>query len=508
MEVNNIDKYTVVSDNIKVEVLIYKDPSKFVPTYEIHLPKLEDATKALLEDTRDKILGIAPIKIELLRDPASLQALRTKIKEVARDLLRKTIGEIPENVLNYATVVLANEMLGLGSLEFLLDDENLEEVVINNSRTAIWVYHKKYGWLVTNMVVPSEDQIENYSSIVGRRVGRQINILNPLMDAHLLSGDRVNATLFPISTFGNTLTIRKFRREPWTVTDLLENNTINTEVASFLWLCMQYEMSLIIGGGTASGKTTLLNVLMPFIPPNERIISIEDTRELNLPEFLHWVPLTTREPNPEGKGEVSMLDLLINSLRMRPDRIVVGEIRRQAEAEVLFEALNTGHSVYSTLHANTSDEAFRRLVSPPINLPEALVLSLPLLAVMFRHRKLKIRRIFEVSELINANEKVNIHDIYHWDAKPDKISKVADSIRSLSEINMFTGMTYNEINEDIKEKESILKWLVKHKINTVNTVGKAVSEYYTDKEKFMKTVGQKQDVERILGKFISELKKS
>jgi flagellar protein FlaI len=270
---------------------------------------------------------------------------------------------------------------------------------------------------------------------------------------------------------------------------------------------MQYEMSMIISGGTASGKTTLLNVMMPFIPPNERIISIEDTRELNLPEFLHWVPLTTREPNPEGKGEVNMLDLLINSLRMRPDRLVVGEIRRQAEAEVLFEALNTGHSVYSTLHANTADEAFRRLVSPPINLPEPLVLSLPLLAVMFRHRKLKIRRVFEVAELINANSKANIHDTYHWDAKQDKAMKVADSIRTLSEINMFTGMTYKEINDDMKEKEDILKWLVKNKINTVNTVGMAISEYYTNKDTFLKTMNQNQDVEKILGKFISELKK-
>jgi flagellar protein FlaI len=509
MERNQIDRYTILSDSIKVEVSVYKDPSKFVPTYEIHIPKLEDATKALLEDTRDKIITTVPIKIENLRDPASLAILRVKIKEIARGIIKKTIPEIPENVLDYAVVVLANEMLGLGSIEFLLDDEGLEEVVINNSKTAIWVYHKKYGWLETNVVVPSEEQIENYSSIVGRRVGRQINVLSPLMDAHLLSGDRVNATLFPISSFGNTLTIRKFRREPWTVTDLLENNTLNPEIASFFWLCMQYELSMIIGGGTASGKTTMLNVLMPFIPPNERIISIEDTRELNLPEFLHWVPLTTRESNPEGKGEVNMLDLLINSLRMRPDRLVVGEIRRQPEAEVLFEALNTGHSVYSTLHANTAEEAFRRLVSPPIALPEELVLSLPLLSIMFRHRKLRIRRVFEVSELIGQREKgkANMYNLYHWDVRSDKAKKTADSIRSFSELNMFTGMTHTELQDDMKEKEGILKWMVKNKINTVNTVGKVVSEYYTDKENFMKTINQKQDVEKILGKFISELKK-
>jgi flagellar protein FlaI len=509
MEKEPIDKYKVVSDGISLEVTIHKRPEKFAPVYDIRVPKLEEATRALLEDTRDKIVTAVPIKVELLRDPASLATLRGRIKEVAHGIIAKEIPGTPENVLNYAVVVLANDMLGLGNIEFLLDDENLEEIVINNSKSAVWVYHKKHGWLVTNMVIPSEDQVENYASIVGRRVGRQINILNPLMDAHLLTGDRVNATLFPISTFGNTLTIRKFRREPWTVTDLLENGTLNTEVASFFWLCMQYELSMIISGGTASGKTTLLNVLMPFIPPNERIISLEDTRELNLPEFLHWVPMTTREANIEGRGEVKLLDLLVNSLRMRPDRIVVGEIRRQPEAEVLFEALNTGHSVYSTLHANTSDEAFRRLTSPPINLPEDLVLSMPLLAIMFRHRKLRIRRVFEVSELIGAKEagKIEVHDMYKWEARADKISKASDSIRTFSELNIFTGMNFDEIRSDMKEKEGILKWLVKNKVNTVNTVGKVVSEYYSNTDEFLKTMGKKQDVEKILGKFISELKK-
>lgn len=508
MEKTQLDRYFIVSDNIRIEVVIYREQSKFVPIYELRAPKLEEATKALLEDVRDKILTTVPIKIELLRDPSSVAVLRKKIKETATTLIKKEIGQIPESVLNYTVVVLANEMLGLGTIEFLLDDENLEEVVINNSKTAVFVYHKKHGWLETNIIVPSEEQIENYASIVGRRVGRQINVLNPLMDAHLLSGDRVNATLFPISSFGNTLTIRKFRREPWTITDFLENNTLNTEVASFLWLCMQYELSMIISGGTASGKTSLLNVLMPFIPPNERIISIEDTRELNLPQFLHWVPLTTREANPEGKGEVNMLDLLVNSLRMRPDRIVVGEIRRQAEAEVLFEALNTGHSVYATLHANTVEEAIRRLTSPPINLPSELLLSLPLMTVMFRHRKLKIRRVFEISELLSEKEKgkIGLHNMYKWDARSDKIQSISNSIRAFGELNTFTGMSNSEIKSDMKEKEEILKWMVKNKINTVNTVGKVVSEYYSNKEEFLKTLGTKDDVKKILGDFALELK--
>ena len=310
MDKKDIIEYDIVSDDLKITVSIQKDPEEYVHIYSLKLPKLEKATLNLLEEVRDDILSTIIIKPDALRDPAALEELKQKIKETAKDILKSKVKRIPESVLQYSIVYLTNEMLGLGNIEFLLDDDALEEIVINNSREPVWVYHKEYGWLITNIIVENEDQIENYASIVGRRVGRQINVLDPLMDAHLLSGDRVNSTLFPISTKGNTLTIRKFRRKPWTITDLINNNTLDLETASFLWLSLQYELSLIIGGGTASGKTTLLNVLMPFIPPNERIISIEQTRELNLPKFLHWVPLTTREPNPEEKGEISMLNLI------------------------------------------------------------------------------------------------------------------------------------------------------------------------------------------------------
>ena len=143
-----------------------------------------------------------------------------------------------------------------------------------------------------------------------------------------------------------------------------------------LWLAIEYEMNVIFSGGTASGKTVILNACMPFIPPNHRIISVEDTRELMLPDFLYWTPMVTRSPNPEGKGEVSMLDLLVSSLRMRPDRIVLGEMRRKEEAMVMFEAMHTGHSVYATMHANSATETISRLTNPPLSVPINL-LKLP-----------------------------------------------------------------------------------------------------------------------------------
>ncbi len=504
MDKIDIAKYTVTVGPISVAVSIYKDPEKFVPVYILKLPKLEPATLAFLEDVRDKLISKIPIKMQELRDPTSFAAVEHKISEEAKKMIKEGLPSAPNEVVEYSARFLVNEMIGLGNIEFLLNDKNLEEVVINNSKEPVWVYHKELGWLMTNVVVDDEEQIKNYASIVGRRIGKQITVLNPLMDAHLLTGDRVNATLFPISTKGNTLTIRKFRRKPWTITDFIENGTLDYETAALLWLCVQYEMSIIIAGGTASGKTSLLNVILPFVPPNQRIISIEETRELNLPDFLHWVPLTTRAANPEGKGEISMLDLLINSLRMRPDRIVVGEVRRQPEAEVLFEALNTGHSVYSTLHANTAEEAFRRLTSPPINLPKDMIRSLPLFAIMFRQRRKNIRRLFEITEIVSGEE-IKLNKLYSWDAKQDKQNKTNESKRLFSEIQMFTGLGKRELQKDISEKIEILKWMVKHKINTINTVGKTISEYYADRDRFFKNIKLKDSAKIILDQFFTEL---
>jgi flagellar protein FlaI len=383
-------------------------------------------------------------------------------------------------------------MIGLGPLEIPLSDPDLEEVVMNTSREPAWVYHKQFGWLKTNITIDSESKLQNYANIIARRVGRQINTLEPLLDAHLTSGDRANATLFPISTKGNTITIRKFARRPWTVTDFVKNGTLNKEVAAFVWLAMQYELNIIVAGGTSSGKTALLNTLMPFIQSNHRIISIEDTRELRLPKFLHWVPLTTRLPNPEGKGEVSMLDLMINSLRMRPDRIVVGEIRRAEQAEVLFEAMHTGHSVYATLHADTADQVIRRMTNPPINIPDVMMESLHLILVQRRDRRKGIRRTYQVAELLPAGDveekrKSNLNILYR--CKPDGTIAAHDAcVRVIDELRKHTNMTDNEFVGELKEKINVIEHMVKKNINDVDEVGKLIAEYYSNKEGLLKRI--------------------
>ena len=398
--------------------------------------------------------------------------------EQTTKLLREKVPTISTEAEKFLVGMLIQEMLGLGKIEFLLNDPQLEEIVIISSKEPVRVYHKKYGWLKTNIKIEKEDDINNYANIIARRVGRQINVLTPLLDAHLITGDRANAVLFPIATKGNTITIRKFARDPWTIIDLINNKTVSLEVACLLWLAIEYEMNVLISGGTASGKTVFLNACMPFIPPNQRIISIEDTRELILPEFLYWCPLVTRTPNPEGKGEVSMLDLLVNSLRMRPDRIILGEMRRQKEAEVLFEAMHTGHSVYATLHADTASETISRLTNPPLNVPPNLLKAVNLNVVMFRDRRKGVRRVYQVAEFVPEKGKVSPNILYRWVPEKDEVIKHNESVAFLEDLSRNTGMSQAEIKKDLENKKKILLWLIKNKLRSLKDIGKVINLYY------------------------------
>src|SRR3989344_5921230 len=987
-----IETYTVETGERKIETDILNKPEEFVKAYYLNFPSYGPGTNALLANLKKSLVEETVARTGVF-DINLMEKMKEKFKEKAGKVLTRELPKTDEETKKALVEILLHEMLGLGRIEFLLSDGNLEEIVINRSAEPIWVYHKKYGWLKTNVTIDREEDIENYANIIARRVGKQITILAPLLDAHLITGDRANATLFPISSRGNTITIRRFRRDPWTVPDFIKNKTTSSELMAVVWEAMEYELNMIISGGTASGKTSLLNICMPFIQPNHRVLSMEDsvageseilfrrnetvqkttvsdlidgiieddsvqdaviendeeieiqsmdsggkvawkkpshlirhrvkkeflaialksgrqikitpdhslfalkengkieavsgkeistntwiatpralewqgekvcfnlrehinafngcflksieiapllkenreklwqsfskqqvrhairnnsasmqmleaigqnpqtgwvcsrlgtkipleieideemarfaglwlangsydknsvlvsivepearetvetiakrfnlkttmhsdgitlkinskpfkqflanvlelkgnaytkkmpdwvfrlekqiaaellngyfsgdgwvrkndiaicscskqllkdtqtlllrfgiplrtkwklrkdktfetrisgtkflkcfaeeigfcinkknkasekwlsgksqdvsdviplpkqyykeikkarkkeigktltykswktfnqkktnigremlqkivseyselpkeleelafndlfwdpvesiekenfegfvydfsvpenenfiaenivchnTRELMLPDFLHWVPMTTREPNPEGKGGVSMLDLLVNSLRMRPDRVIVGEVRRQREAEVMFEAMHTGHSVYTTIHANTADETITRLTNPPVSIPVSMLDSVHLNIVMFRNRRLGSRRVLEVAEFIPEKRgkeldiKPNV--IFRWRSSDDRIVPHNESIRLLDELSLHTGLSRAEIQQEIRDKQKILEWMIKFDIHNINEVGKIMAQYYQDSDEITKLV--------------------
>lgn len=480
MPERSIDTYKVESTGVTYTIDIIDDPAEFVKLYRLSALSVSPATRIILNKIREEFIVNVEVGGASEFDSEKLGGVSETIRkgferEIGR-ILRKYFPAVDKKTYDVLLNYLIQQNIGFGDIEPMLKDGQLEEIVVNNASEPVWVYHRKHGWLKTNVLLPRESKIRHYSTVIGRDVGKDITLLQPLMDAHLKSGDRVNATLNPISTKGNTITIRKFAEKPWTIVDFLGAGTMNHEAAAMLWLAVENELSVLIAGGTGSGKTSALNVVMTFFPPNQRIISIEDTREVQLPDFMHWVPLETRLPNPEGKGEVSMLDLVVNSLRMRPDRIVVGEIRRHEEALVLFEAMQTGHSVYATVHANNAEETVSRLTNEPISVPKAVLGTLGLVLVQNRNRRTGKRRTLQIAEI---TDKGDARVIYQLDASKDTLRKVADPAITFQKIGLYTGMKPAEIQADLKNKVEILKQIQKLGAPDLKTIGLIFANYYT-----------------------------
>ncbi|HYD03584.1 MAG TPA: ATPase, T2SS/T4P/T4SS family [Alphaproteobacteria bacterium] len=466
-----LDRYKLKINDILVEINIVLFVDEPNPRYLVSLTNISDATKLVLEKIRQEFIS----KVNSKDEKESSEENKDKFQVEITKLIKKYFPQANEDTTNMLVNYIIQENLGLGKIEILLKDIFLEEVVVNNHNESVWIYHKKHGWLLTNIKLVTEAKIRHYATMIGREVGKEITTLNPLMDAHLSTGDRVNATLYPISSKGNTITIRKFSADPWTITKFIRDNTISIEAAAFIWLAIQNELSVLVAGGTGSGKTSMLNVISNFFPPNQRIISIEDTRELTLPSNLHWVPLETRLPNPEGKGEITMLDLLVNSLRMRPDRILVGEIRRQAEAQVVLEAMHTGHSVYATIHANNSEEVIMRLTNPPIDIPKPMISSLSLILAQSRNRRTGKRRTLQIAEVTQQGD---ARVLLQLNVADDVLEKINDSEIIIERLKLYTGLNDQEIAKDLEEKMKILQWLVKNNIENVDQIGKVMSKYY------------------------------
>ncbi|MCH7974426.1 MAG: Flp pilus assembly complex ATPase component TadA [Bacteroidetes bacterium] len=215
------DNYTIEADGIHASVKILTPKEEFVPIYALTYPDIEPATKAILDAVKEKLITELDIRPDDVIDPAQITVLKKRFIVRSGELLKEEIPGIKPEKLEPLVGILVHQSLGLGIIEIMLHDSSLEEIVVNNAKEPIWVYHRSRGWLKTNITIPSETDIYNYAAMIGRRVGSQITHLSPLMDAYLPTGDRANATLFPISSKGNTLTIRKFASRPWTITDFL-----------------------------------------------------------------------------------------------------------------------------------------------------------------------------------------------------------------------------------------------------------------------------------------------
>jgi len=371
-------------------------------------------------------------------------------------------------------------------LEPLIADDNLEEIVYNGPAKYVKVYHRKYGVCTTNVIVSNEDMRKVLNEIASF-VGKKIDAAAPLFDGRLPDGSRVNATVPPASPDGPTLTIRKFLKDPMTIVDLIKNGTINSLVGAYLWLWVEglkYKPSnVILSGGSSSGKTTTMNVLAMLIPVEERLITIEDAAELQL-EHEHWIRMET-VPASRDVNEVSMDALLKNTLRMRPDRIIIGEIRSK-EANTLFNAMNTGHEgCMGTVHANTASETIIRLTTPPMSVEPMMLMALDLI-IMHQRMTIKgggsVRRIVEISEIAGLEKnRPRLNTIFKWDPASNTLKETGVPSKLREKISRAANISLKEFDELLRERQEIFDGLVIKNYRDAKTVTKVIQNYYLKK---------------------------
>ena len=370
-----------------------------------------------------------------------------------------------------------------GALKPLLEDDDLEEIMYNLPGKPVMVYHRKHGMCVTNVTLKEEEALQIIKKIAAY-VGRKVGLDNLLFDGRLPDGSRVNATLPPASPGGPTLTIRKQTHDPLTFVDLIRFGTLTPRLAALLWMFVDgmgaAPCNILVSGGTGSGKTTTLNILGLFIPSRERLITIEDVTEIHLLHE-HHVQLETVNPSKAGDSGLDMDALLKNTLRMRPDRLIVGEVRG-AEARSLFTAMNTGHDgCMGTVHANTAQESVQRLINPPMSVPAIMLNALHLIIMQGRINVggKQVRRITEVSEMAGLEgDKPRLNTIFRWDQNKGALVETGVPSKLRERIARGAGVSPAKFDEMARNRQKIIETLIERNISDISQVTRVVQNYY------------------------------
>ena len=487
-----LDTYPVHPPYSYVRVLFDKrDYSRF---YYVVEPK---ASKQEKED-------LDTIKLVLQR---ALNINRETLDETQEDFLKQAVDDILDSYrlksrksnrekIHY---YIERDLIGYGKIDTMMKDPNIEDVSCDGPGVEIFVYHRRFESLRTNVMWEDEHELEQYIIRMAQRCGKHISIAEPLLDATLMDGSRIVMTLGrEVSTKGSTFTIRRFRDEPFTPVDLLEFKTFSSMQIAFFWLAMQYGMSMLFVGGTASGKTTSLNACSLFLPWQHKIVSIEETRELNLPHP-NWIPGCTRQgfggesggSGEKAAGEVDMYDLLRAALRERPEYIIVGEIRG-AEAYVLFQAMATGHTTYSTFHADSIQSLVHRLENKPIEIPRVLIPALDGISIQIQTRVggKRVRRNKAIVEIIGIDphsHELLTNEAFRWDNTIDEYVFTGKSY-IFEKIMVKANLSRIEIMDETKRRQLVIEWCLKKGIRDHKDFARVVAEYYVHPEDIMRKV--------------------
>ena len=474
-------------------VRILYDSENHEHIYEVLEPALSMEERKLLDFLKDTLIKTMDIELTEFNEDEAREYLRKNVDRILKDYGVAVDDITHEKIMYY----IIRDFLGFGKIDVLMRDPMIEDISCDAAGVPIFIYHRNYESIKTNVMFRDDDELDSFVIQLAQKCGRHISIARPLLDATMPDGSRLQASLSrEVSAMGSNFTIRRFREEPFTPTHLAEYGTISPEVAAYFWMAIEHDASAIIAGGTASGKTTTLNALSLFIPPQMKIISIEDTREINLPHP-NWIASVTRETTAEAEeSRIGMFELLKAALRQRPEYILVGEIRGE-EAVVLFQAMATGHTVYSTMHADSIFSVVHRLEGDPINIPRIQLQALDIVVIqgLMRIGRRRVRRIKEIVEVVGLDpttDDILTNEVFRWNPRKDSFEYFGKG-RVMDRIAEYRNWTDKELNEEFNNRVEVIKWMIKNKIAHYVDVGNVIAGYYKDPERVLQKVRENVD---------------
>lgn len=475
--VNEPYSFIVILHNFERDALLY----------QVIEPRLSKLEYNFLEEIRSRLRDV--LLVEAIKNEEDKERIVVrKVKSIVQDYAIDIDVVSLEKILYY----IVRDFIRFGKLDPLMWDPTIEDVSANGHDIPIYLYHKEYLNIPTSIIY-CEEELNSFIIQLAQQSGKHISIAEPMVDAAMPDGSRIQMTLgTAVTAHGSTFTIRKFKDVPITPIDLIGWKTFSSEAMAYLWICIENNKSLIYAGGTASGKTSSLNAVSLFIPEKAKIVTLEDTRELQLPHP-NWIPGVTRDAfTADERGAIDMYELLRGALRQRPEYLLVGEVRGK-EALTLFQAMSTGHTTFSTMHADSVASAIHRLENPPISVPRAMIQALDIMSIQAQiyvkgQRARRSLKIVEIIDIDPTTRNIRTNDIFAWNPASDVIERVGES-KALNDIQTRRGWSIQELKRELVYRQKILEYLVQNDVTDFKTIATIIHAYESTPEKVLKKLG-------------------
>jgi len=491
-ELTELDFYPLNEPYAYAKIL--KNNDTLEKYYKLMEPQLSEDEQKTLNFIWETLMKSLNIRLDELESKKVEEYLVEQVEQVISGYEIKIDNVSKKKIMYY----IKRESLGFGKIDALMKDPHLEDISCDGANVPLFLYHRKYGSVRSSVKFKDEEELSYFVVRLAQKCGKHISIAEPMLDATMPDGSRIQMTLSDeITARGSTFTIRKFRADPFTPPDLIDLNTMSAEILAYFWLAIENRVNALIAGGTASGKTTILNALSLFIPHEAKIVSIEETRELNLPHP-NWIPGVARSGFGEivqdkMVGEIDMYDLMKAALRQRPEYIIVGEIRGK-EAYVLFQAMATGHATYSTVHADSAKSLIHRLEGKPIEIPRIMLQALDIVSIQIttRVKGKRVRRCKQIIEIIDIDpttKEILTNEVFRWDPIEDKYIYTGKSY-ILEGIRVRWDMDKDQISEEVRRRTEVLEWMCNNNVRSFKEVAKVISRYTENQDDFMKKIRQ------------------